>query len=59
VSELDKLYTDTKTQSIEKSITNFKGDKLKWIQEKRRQRRRDVQRLKNVSKNDVFSDRSI
>jgi hypothetical protein len=59
VSELDKLYTDTKTQSIEKSITNFKGDKLKWIQEKRRQRRRDVQRLKNVSKNDVFSDRSV
>lgn len=59
MSELDKLYTDTKTQSIEKSITNFKGDKLKWIQEKRRQRRRDVQRLKNVSKNDVFSDRSI
>jgi hypothetical protein len=53
VSQLDIIYTDTKTQSLEKSILNFKGDKLKWIQEKRRQRRRDRQRLKYVSKDDV------
>jgi hypothetical protein len=59
VSELEILYTDTKTQSIEKSITNFKGDKLKWMQEKRRQRRRDRQRLKNVSKNDMSPHRSL
>jgi hypothetical protein len=59
VSELETLYTDTKTQSIEKSIINFKGDKLKWMQEKRRQRRRDRQRLKNASKNDLSPSRSV
>lgn len=59
MSDIEILYRDTKTQSIEKSILNFKGDKLKWMQEKRRQRRRDRQRLKNVSKNDVSPDRSL
>lgn len=59
MSELELLYTDTKTQSIEKSIVNFKGDKLKWMQEKRRQRRRDRQRLKNASKNDLPPDRTL
>lgn len=53
MSDLDLLYNDTKTQALEKGIINFKGDKPKWIEEKRRQRRRDKQRLKNVSKNDV------
>ena len=59
MSELEILYTDTKTQSIEKSIINFKGDMLKWKKEKRRQRRRDRQRLKNASKNDLPSNRSL
>lgn len=58
MTQLELLYLDIKTQELEKSIINFKGDKLKWKQEKRRQRRRDTQRLKNVSKNDVFSDGS-
>lgn len=56
MTQLELLYLDTKTQELEKSIINFKGDKLKWKQEKRRQRRRDTQRLKNVSKNDVLSN---
>lgn len=59
MSQLDIIYRDTKTQELEKSILNFKGDKTQWVKEKRRQRRRDVQRLKNVSKNDVFSDECI
>jgi hypothetical protein len=59
VSELEILYTDTKTQSLEKSIINFKGDMLKWKKEKRRQRRRDRQRLKNASKDDLPPNRSL
>lgn len=56
MSQLELLYSVTKTQELEKGIIKFKGDKTQWIKEKRRQRRRDVQRLKNVSKNDVFSE---
>jgi hypothetical protein len=51
VSELDRLYCDTKTQAIEKGIVNFKGDKHQWKKEKRKLRRRDKKRLYNVSKN--------
>lgn len=59
MSDLDLLYNHTKTQEIEKGIVNFKGDKPKWIEEKRKQRRRDKQRLKNVSKNDLRLESSI
>lgn len=55
MSKLELLYIRTKTQELEKGIINFKGDKTQWIKEKRRQRRIDVQRLKNASKDDVFS----
>jgi len=50
MSHLDRLYCDTKTQSLEKGIVSFKGDKEAWKQEKRRLRRRDKKRLYNVSK---------
>ncbi len=50
MSELDKLYCDTKTQALEKGIINFKGDKEEWKREKRKLRRRDKKRLLNVSK---------
>lgn len=59
MSELEIIYADTKTQSTEKGIVDFKGDRLKWVQEKRRQRRRGRQRLKNASKNDVCTDRCV
>lgn len=50
MSHLEKLYCDTKTQELEKGILKFKGDKEAWKQEKRRLRRRDKERLHNVSK---------
>ena len=59
MSELEIIYADTKTQSTEKGIVDFKGDRLKWVQEKRRQRRRGRKSLKNASKNDVCTDRCV
>jgi hypothetical protein len=50
MSNLEKLYCDTKTQSLEKGILNFKGYKQQWKQEKRRLRRRDKKRLSDASK---------